>query len=242
MRLRNVLLAALCGLPLGAAADQAIPTITTDELKRMVDAKESFILANALSPIEFAEEHIAGSVNIPYDALRNGIVKLPQERTKLIVFYCKGPKCTKSSKAAGLAVKMGHANVAVYHEGLPEWVKRGYPAELRTIYPRVDIAAVSAADLKRMLDAKEGLVVVDIRDDDDQAAGRIAGSRSIDLEVLDRRVSELAGAKRIVLVDLHGKQSQIAGRFLASKGLRDVLRLDGGFVGGWVKAGYPIAR
>jgi rhodanese-related sulfurtransferase len=32
------------------------------------------------------------------------------------------------------------------------------------------------------------------------------------------------------------------GRFLTSKGFRDVARLDGGFVGGWIKAGYPIAR
>jgi rhodanese-related sulfurtransferase len=92
MRLRDLLFAALCALPLGAAADEAIPFVTTDELKRMMDAKQDFVLANALSPIEFAEEHIAGSVNVPYEALRNGKLKLPQDRKKLIVFYCKGPK------------------------------------------------------------------------------------------------------------------------------------------------------
>jgi rhodanese-related sulfurtransferase len=92
MRLMNLLLAVAAALPLAAAADQGIPHVTTDELKRMLDAKEDLVLANALSPIEYAEEHIAGSVNVPYEALRNGKVKLPQDRNKRIVFYCKGPK------------------------------------------------------------------------------------------------------------------------------------------------------
>ncbi len=43
-------------------------------------------------------------------------------------------------------------------------------------------------------------------------------------------------------MDLHGKQTQVAGRFLAWKGFKDVARLDGGFVGGWLKAGYPVAK
>jgi rhodanese-related sulfurtransferase len=48
--------------------------------------------------------------------------------------------------------------------------------------------------------------------------------------------------RKIVVVDLHGKQTQIAGRFLAWKGYREVVRLDGGFVGGWIKAGFPVAK
>jgi thiosulfate sulfurtransferase len=137
---------------------------------------------------------------------------------------------------------MGHGNVAVYNEGLPEWMKRGYPTETRQVYPKVEIPAVAAADLKEMLDARQDVLVVDIRDMEDVAAGRIAGSKHIEIEVLDARVSELPTSKKLVLVDLHGKQTQIVGRFLASKGYGDVLRLDGGFVGGWVKAGFPIAR
>ncbi len=92
MRAKTWLLAALCALPLAARAEQAIPFITTDELKRLLDAKEPVFLANALSPIEYAEEHIAGSVNVPYEALHAGKVKLPQDRKRQLVFYCKGPK------------------------------------------------------------------------------------------------------------------------------------------------------
>ncbi|HET8541030.1 MAG TPA: rhodanese-like domain-containing protein [Anaeromyxobacter sp.] len=136
---------------------------------------------------------------------------------------------------------MGHTNVAVYNEGLPEWVKRGYPAKLKKVYPEVEVPTVTAAELKAKLDAK-AVFVLDIRDEDDARSGIIAGSTNVDLEVLDARLGEIPRGKPIVLVDLHGKQTQIAGRFLASKGYGDVARLDGGLVGGWIKAGYPVAR
>lgn len=137
---------------------------------------------------------------------------------------------------------MGYTNVAVYNEGLPEWVKRGYPARLKKVYPQLDVPTIGAAALKAKLDARADVVVVDIRDEDDVKSGVIAGSRSVDLEVLDARWAELPKGKQIVLVDLLGKQTQVAGRFLAWKGYGDVVRLDGGFVGGWVKAGLPIAK
>lgn len=137
---------------------------------------------------------------------------------------------------------MGHTNVAVYDEGLPEWVKRGHPAQTASVYPRIDVPVLSATELKRVLDAKEDVFVLDVRDEEDVAAGRIAGSRSIGIEVLDARLAEVPPAKKIVLVDLHGKQTQIVGRFLASKGYRKVVRLDGGLVGGWIKAGLPVVR
>jgi rhodanese-related sulfurtransferase len=242
VKLASLVALVACAVPALSAAADPFPIISTDELKRRLDAKEDFVLANALSPIEHAEESILGSVNVPYSGLRDGKAKLPTDKAKPIVFYCKGPKCTKSVKAAGLAARMGYTNLAVYNEGLPEWVKRGYPATSRKVYPAVEIPAVSAAELKRMLEAKQDVFLLDIRDEDDVRAGGIPGARNIDLEVLDARLAEVPKGRRIVLVDLHGKQTQIAGRFLASKGYADVVRLDGGYVGGWLKGGFAAAR
>jgi len=227
--------------PLVALAQQ-IPVVTTNEVKRLMDDRADFVLADALSPIEFAEDRIAGAINVPPTALRNGRAKLPADKAKKIVFYCKGPKCTKSVKSAQLARKLGYTNVAVYNEGIPEWVKRGYPAESRKVYPRVEIPLLAPTELKAMLDAKRDVFVLDLRDEADAAAGRVPGSKVIDLEVLDARLADVPRGKKIVLVDLHGKQAQQAGRFLRWKGYTDVVRLDGGFVSGWLKAGYPFAR
>jgi rhodanese-related sulfurtransferase len=52
----------------------------------MLDAKEKFLLVNALSDIEFKLEHIPGSINIPAGEIQT-TDKLPQDKGALIVFY-----------------------------------------------------------------------------------------------------------------------------------------------------------
>ncbi len=218
--------------------------ITTDELKKMYDARKDLLLINTLSPIEYAEERIKGSVNIPYSHLKNGAAKLPENKKKMLVFYCKGPKCTKSKKTADLAVAMGYKNVLVYSEGLPEWIKRGYPADILSVYPKPEIPVVNGPELKAMLDRKDDFVLIDLRDGHDWQAGWIKGSKHIDMEELDKRYQELPKDRKIVLQCLFGKQGYMAARFLASKGYKpeNLAKLDGGFVDGWLKAGYPVER
>jgi rhodanese-related sulfurtransferase len=82
----------LCAYAQEASAQKDERIITTDELKTIYDAKKDFLLINTLSPIEYAEERITGSVNIPFSRLKNGMAKLPENKKKLLVFYCKGPK------------------------------------------------------------------------------------------------------------------------------------------------------
>jgi rhodanese-related sulfurtransferase len=137
---------------------------------------------------------------------------------------------------------MGYTNVFVYNEGLPEWVKRGYPADLKKVYPAIEVPVISAADLKAMMDRKEKLFILDIRDEDDLKAGTLKGAKAIELEVLDANLAKVPKGRKIVIMDLHGKQTNMAGRFLASKGYEDLVRLDGGFVSGWLKAGYPVEK
>jgi len=66
--------------------------LTTEELKQMYDAKDDYLLINALSPIEFAEIRITGSINVPFEKLKSGEAKLPESKETKLVFYCKGPK------------------------------------------------------------------------------------------------------------------------------------------------------
>jgi len=60
--------------------------ISTADLKSKLDAKEKFLLVNALSDIEFSLEHIPGSVNIPVGEIQT-TDKLPADKEMLIVFY-----------------------------------------------------------------------------------------------------------------------------------------------------------
>jgi rhodanese-related sulfurtransferase len=139
---------------------------------------------------------------------------------------------------------MGYKNVYIYNDGLPEWIKRGYPAQILSAYPKPKIAIVSGAELKAMLDQKEDFVLVDLRDEEDRKAGWIKSSVYMDMEELSDRYQELPKDKKIVLQCLFGKQGYMAARFLVSKGYKPdkLLKLDGGFVDGWLKAGYPVEK
>ena len=216
--------------------------VSTDEVKAMLDAGEDFVLINALSPIEFAEKRIGGSVNIPYGHLIQGEVSLPEDKGEKLVFYCKGPKCTKSKKSAAYAIEQGYTNVFVYDEGLPAWGKRGLPMESDATYPKADITLLSPGDLKAMIDGKEDLFLLDLRDSDDRKAGWIEDAVNIPMDSLLARFEEVPKGKKIVTICLHGKQSPIAARFLASKGYENLAKLDGGMVSGWIKSGQTVMR
>ena len=55
-------------------------------------SKGDFLLINALSPIEFKEQRIAGSVNVPLSHYASGKASLPEDRESRLVFYCLGRK------------------------------------------------------------------------------------------------------------------------------------------------------
>jgi rhodanese-related sulfurtransferase len=130
----------------------------------------------------------------------------------------------------------------VYQEGFAEWKQRGFPTESLSLTLKVDIPEVGGAELKRRLDAREDLVIVDLRDAEDQQSGVITGSTRIPLEDLMARFQELPKQKPIVLVDLHGKQTLVAGQYLAKQGFTRLQRLKDGITTAWAAAGYPLVR
>ncbi len=67
-----------------------IPTIDADMLKYELYHGAPMVLANALSPIEFKDLTIRGSVNIPSSKVE-GNPNLPEDKSTLLVFFCKGP-------------------------------------------------------------------------------------------------------------------------------------------------------
>ena len=87
-----LLLSPVVSLGVDIDAWKEVKTISTDDLKKLYDSKADFLLINTLSPIEYAEEHISGSTNIPYMYLKSGKAKLPDDKNKMLVFYCKGVK------------------------------------------------------------------------------------------------------------------------------------------------------
>lgn len=89
-------------------------------------------------------------------------------------------------------------------------------------------------------DAKDriDLHLLDVREPDEWAAGRIAGSQHIPLGELRARIGEVPKDRTILTVCRHGNRSDAAARGLRTLGYT-ALNLDGG-VTAWKRAGLPL--
>jgi rhodanese-related sulfurtransferase len=235
-KLPAAVLLSLCTL--GArAADTALPLVTTAALSAKIKGEHAadFTLVDARTRVEYGEAHIPGAVNCPAGEVAALLPNMIKERSRNLVFYCNGPKCTKSQKAAREAIALGYTSVVEYNEGLPAWGKAGLPVEGKPL-PAFEAQAISPEQLSQMRKGPRAPLVVDVRDRVEYQAFHLPGSVSIPLDDLHAHLRELPRGREIVLVCHSGHQSPIAARVLHALGRSDLKRLDGGVVA-WQQKG-----
>lgn len=82
------------------------------------------LLLDVRLPEEFADNHIEGAANIPYELLGEYIDKVDAlDKERWIITYCDGPPCEKSVLMADEFKIMGFLRIAVYYDGLEDWLK-----------------------------------------------------------------------------------------------------------------------
>ena len=67
--------------------------ISTEELAKLVaqgDVKGNFTLVDSRPAIKFQEGHIPGAISIPFPKMAEMKDKLPQDKNRLLIFYCEG--------------------------------------------------------------------------------------------------------------------------------------------------------
>ena len=135
---------------------------------------------------------------------------------------------------------MGYKNVYGFRDGLPGWIKEGYQTVTIEKLPKVDVPAIGTAELKQMIDDRTGFVMVDIRKgiNDDKFWIAYDEKYVSSLDDLENIVDKIASDKKIVIIDLVGKRSNTAARYLIMKGFTDVVKLSGG-IEKWMKDGQP---
>jgi rhodanese-related sulfurtransferase len=84
----------------------------------------------------------------------------------------------------------------------------------------------------------EGLLILDVREDDEWRAGHVARSVHVPLMELGNRYGELPDAAQTLVVCRTGNRSAYATGFLIQQGI-DAVNLAGGLVA-WEAAGRPL--
>jgi rhodanese-related sulfurtransferase len=232
----TALLLTFCA-PLLAATYQEVDTLL---LKAMLDKDKNILLVYPLSKIEYNDLHIAGSIFIPLEDLKK---KLPADRTRPIVFYCLGEKCTASWRAADIAAKLGYQQVYAYRAGLPAWVAAGYPTASIEALPKMQVKKMSTDELQQRLQNDSNFVLLDTSLEGDSEKFRIDSPKRlyIPFEELHDRYREIPRDKQVAVLCLKGTRAPTAVRFLAAKGYSNVVIVEGG-IEKWIRDKKPVLR
>jgi glyoxylase-like metal-dependent hydrolase (beta-lactamase superfamily II) len=115
--------------------------------------------------------------------------------------------------------------------GLKAWEAAGLPLASSGF---VDAAGARAALL-------EGGLALDVRENDEFAAGHVAGALHVPLGELGARLGEVPEDRPVLLYCGHGERSATAVSLLERAGRREMINLDGG-IEAWEAAGYQTEQ
>lgn len=98
---------------------------------RKLYAANAAVFVDARSPGEYAESHIAGALNVPFDEVfkHPDLVQKVDDRGLPIVCYCGGGDCDLSRNLAFSFLDAGKKRVIVFLDGLPAWQEAGLPVK-----------------------------------------------------------------------------------------------------------------
>jgi rhodanese-related sulfurtransferase len=98
-------------------------------------------------------------------------------------------------------------------------------------------------DIKRRIDAREKLTLVDVREDSEWAHGHLPGAVHLGKGIIERDVEGTFPDKDVPLVLYCGGgfRSALAADNLQKMGYTNVISMDGGWRG-WTEAGFPVEK
>jgi len=191
--------------------------VSVDYIKKMTDQKADMLIVDSRPKRKrYDKGHITGAVSIPDSQFDKMIDQLPEDKEKLVVFYCGGYKCKLSHKSAGKAIKLGYKNVKVFSGGYPEWkqlmakttgsaASKSAAADIKTGKEEgsIDIPTFE----KIITENPERIVLIDVRDADEFKAGAIKTAMNIPVDDLEKKIKTLPADKPIVFICSTGARS-----------------------------------
>lgn len=111
------------------ATESRVKTVSTDELRELLNNKRPIQFWNVLTDEYFKGENISGSRRVPLNKVGSEVRRTNLPKDTEIVVYCGGPTCPMSRMAAEKLMKLGYGNVRAYEGGLEEWKAAGFLIE-----------------------------------------------------------------------------------------------------------------
>ena len=198
-------------------------SVSAAHIKKLIDDKAAYMLIDARPKRVADKGMIPTAVNISDTEFDKHIDKLPADKATPLIYYCGGLECVLSDKSADKARKLGYTNVLTYPPGYPEWEKlHAAPASAgaasgaagaaaassAALVPGKEKGTVTVASFEQVWKANPGAVMlVDVRDAKEFAAGTIKGAVNIPMNELEKKIATLPTDKPVVFVCGTGARS-----------------------------------
>lgn len=104
------------------------------------------------------------------------------------------------------------------------------------------IREISVDEVKKLIDSKAKVKLVDVREGEEYSAGRLPGAISVPRGFLEIRIEDKAGRdEQVILYCAAGTRSALAAKTLADMGYQNVVSMTGGY-NRWHDAAYPTDK
>jgi rhodanese-related sulfurtransferase len=189
--------------------------VDVDWVKKQVGGQKEMVLVDSRPKRpKYDKGHIPGAISIPDTYFDKQKDQLPEDKSKLLVFYCGGLHCKLSHKSAAKAMAMGYTNVKVFAAGYPAWKKAGGAAGKQAAAASTQIKAgseegsIDIAQFKEIIaNQPDSVMLIDVRDADEFKKGSFKTAVNIPVDTLEGKIKTLPADKPIVFVCGTGARS-----------------------------------
>ena len=109
------------------AAREHVMECTVDDIRKQIDAGETFLLVDVREESEFAAARLPGAIHLGKGVIERDIEKTVPDTDATIVLYCGGGY--RSALAALNLQQMGYTKVISMDGGFHGWKESGYEIE-----------------------------------------------------------------------------------------------------------------
>ena len=102
--------------------------VAAEEVIEMILANPNLVVIDSRKKTEYIKGHIEGAINILNTEL--GLEELEfvaPDRDTMLLFYCNGVRCLRSSDSLTKAVGWGYTNLFWFRGGWKEWTEKRLP-------------------------------------------------------------------------------------------------------------------
>ena len=114
--------------PYAPESIQGVTIVSANEVVEMILTNPDLTIIDSRKNAEFKKGHIEGAISLPNTNLKyDDIEKISANKSTILLFYCNGIRCLRSSDSIYKAKAWGYTNLTWFRGGWNEWIENRLP-------------------------------------------------------------------------------------------------------------------